>query len=244
MLAPDRYLAALRADGDALAYAAAGVLDRPVPCCPGWTGADLVGHVGEVHRRRGAVVRAGGTERPQPVAIDLPPRQALLGWYLAGLHDLVAVLTAVDPQQPTWSFATDQRAAFWQRRMAHETAIHRWDAQAAAGAPQPIAPADFAADGVDEVLTVFAAGQVTDEPYDGPPGTIHVHATDADGEWVVELAPPALTIRAGHERADAALRGPASDLDLVLWKRLPPDTVERFGDPALIDGFLAWIDHT
>ena len=50
------------------------------------------------------------------------------------LHELVATLDAVDPELPAWNFAPQaKKAAFWHRRMAHETAIHRWDAQMAGG---------------------------------------------------------------------------------------------------------------
>ena len=51
--------------------------------------------------------------------------------------------------------------AFWARRQAHETAVHRYDAQSAApgGPPAPAGAFDpaFAADGVDELIMGFAA---------------------------------------------------------------------------------------
>jgi uncharacterized protein (TIGR03083 family) len=241
---PEEYVGLLRSDGEALARAADGSLDRPVPSCPGWTVADLVTHTGQVHRARGiAVVRQADPTRRPAEDPTLPPRGALLSWYREGLAEMVEVLAAADPEQPAWSWAGDNRVGFWQRRMAHETAVHRWDAEAAVDAPFPIAPTAFAADGVAEVLDVHVASQVEDVPYDGPAGTVHVHATDADGEWIVQVAPGSYHVRQGHEHGDVALRGPASDLDLVLWKRLPPGTVEVYGDAGLLDAFLAWIDH-
>ena len=62
-----------------------------------------------------------------------------------------------------WSSIWPDTAAFWPRRMAHETSVHRVDAQQAAGAQLPIDTA-LATDGVDEFLMVhFAedAGELT-----------------------------------------------------------------------------------
>jgi uncharacterized protein (TIGR03083 family) len=241
---PEEYVGLLRADGEALAVAAAGALERAVPSCPGWTVADLVAHTGAVHRDKAAIVRHGGTERPPRDEMEAPGGAALLDWYREGLHDLVDLLGATDPEQPAWSWSGDTRVAFWQRRMAHETAIHRWDAQAAVRTPWPITPSAFAADGVAEVLDIWLEG-VDGAPYPGPDGTLHVHATDTAGEWLVTLAAGREPeVAAGHAKADAALRGPASDLDLVLWARVTSATVERFGDDRLLDAFLGWIDRS
>jgi uncharacterized protein (TIGR03083 family) len=241
---PEELVGLLRADGEALARAAEGALDRDVPSCPGWTVTDLVAHTGQVHRDKAKIVRRGGTERFARDEDPVPSAAALLDWYREGLADLADLLGSADPEQPAWSWAGDHRVAFWQRRMAHETAVHRWDAQLAIGSPWPIAPAEFAADGVAEVLDTHVPSQLEDGPYDGPAGSVHVHATDAAGEWLVRLAPPTLTVSGEHTGADVALRGNASDLDLVLWKRLPPDTVELFGQTTVLTGFLDWIDHS
>src|SRR5207342_611440 len=57
------YLAVLAAEATSLAAAAeeAG-LEAPVPTCPGWNVADLVLHVGEVHRWAAAVVASRATK--------------------------------------------------------------------------------------------------------------------------------------------------------------------------------------
>ena len=46
------------------------------------------------------------------------------------------------------------RAGFWARRQAQELAIHRWDAQTAAGEPRPIDRA-LAVDGIQEVFDIL-----------------------------------------------------------------------------------------
>ena len=66
---------------------------------------------------------------------------------------------------PTW--AGDRPGSFYPRRMAHETAVHRWDAVGGA-----IDPA-LAVDGIDEHLGLFAPLAPGDEPaearHDPPP---------------------------------------------------------------------------
>ena len=134
------HIAALRAEGPLLARAAerAGP-DAPVPACPGWRIRDLVRHVGNVHRwATGYVVE----QHPAPVGEltedemvrsgagdkDLP------GWFLDGHQRLVSALEQADPGMTCWTFlAAPSPLAFWARRQAHETAIHRVDAQLAEG---------------------------------------------------------------------------------------------------------------
>ena len=116
--------------------------------------------------------------------------------------------------------------------MSQETAVHRWDAQVAAGAAEPI-EAGLAVDGVDEFLEFFRAETTA------LTGTVHLHATDAEGEWLIALADGAITVERGHAKGDAAVRGAASDLLLLLWRRVPLDGLEVFGDAALARAFVA-----
>jgi uncharacterized protein (TIGR03083 family) len=88
-----------------------------------------------------------------------PPDGQLHDWYLSGLDALVSGLASADPGMPAWTFLpAPSPLAFWARRQAHETAIHRADAELAAGS-RPSYPAELAADGVDELLTGFTARQ-------------------------------------------------------------------------------------
>ena len=59
--------------------------------------------------------------------------------------------------------------AFWAPRQAHETAIHRADAESAA-ALLPECLADFAADGLDELIMGFGRRA---RPPRAPPQTSH-----------------------------------------------------------------------
>jgi len=240
MLTPDQYLSALSSDGEALAASAQRNLGASVPSCPGWTTADLVRHTGVVHRHKAEAIRCGGTAYPKDLAWVPAPAgaEALFAWYREGLADLLDVLDA-PPDQAAWSWAGDHRVAFWQRRMAQETLVHRWDAQAAVGQTTPLS-AELAADGVDEYLDVWLPR--AEQRDDTPSGTVHVHATDADGEWLVRLDEGTVVLTRAHARGDVALRGRAEDLLLVLWRRRPLDAVEVLGDRTLAEDLLAWPD--
>jgi uncharacterized protein (TIGR03083 family) len=239
----DFWLASLRADGPALHAAAAQAgPDAPVPSCPGWTMADLVEHVvGVLHFVRVLVPR-GVTDRPE--RFDHPPRPA---WpeALDGLQREIAAtmqaLDAVDPELPAWNWAPQaKKAGFWPRRMAHEVAVHRWDAQLAAGHAEPV-ETKLAADGVNEVLDSWLPAGRRKGPTDLH-GVVHLVATDASYEWFVRLRGAGVALLDTgtildtddhHPRASAT--GTASDLLLALWGRIGPETLNVTGNPRLFD---------
>jgi uncharacterized protein (TIGR03083 family) len=232
-----RFVEILDAEGQLLADAAerAGT-DAEVPTCPGWQVRDLVRHTGTVHRWATSHV-AERHLSPQPFG-GLPDLDgsALLTWFREGHRTLVDTLASAPHDLECWSFMpAPSPLAFWTRRQAHETAVHRVDAESALDtAPAPLAP-DFATDGIDELLIGFharAKSQVrTDEPR-----VLRVRATDRDDAvWTVRLSPepPAAertTDRTAKE-ADCEVTGPAAALYLALWNRQPFPGVS--GDPAL-----------
>lgn len=236
---PATYLDHLRADGAALGSAAGGALERPVPTCPEWDVAELVRHVGKGHRWFADIVRTRATEGHWRFPQAPAEGGVLLAWYDEGLAALVDVLKATDPDEPVWNWFDDTPAPalFWHRRVAQETSVHRWDAQFAVGDAQPF-DADLAVDGIDEHLSFIAFGLPV-KPVEGLSGSLHLHATDVEGEWSLKLAPDQLDHDRSHTKADAAVRGPASDLLLWLVNRQPPQSpvLEVFGDDAIID---AW----
>lgn len=169
----------------------------------------------------------------------------MLDWYDEGLPALIDVLTGADPGEPVWNWsASPATAGFWARRMALETAVHRVDGESAHGRAEPIDPV-LAADGIDEVFEVFVPRVLTQGPAPGLDGTLHLHVTDLGGgerdggEWLVRPAPNGAAVTHEHARADAAVRGPASELLLVLWGRRPPDAVDVHGDRTLLDRWAA-----
>jgi uncharacterized protein (TIGR03083 family) len=151
------FLACLAADyGDLRDAAAAVEPATAVPSCPGWTVSDLVFHVATVYLHKVTVMRTGEWPRdwPPPGLAAEPPLAALGRTY--GLLRAEFTARASSSPTPTW-YDPDQTVAFWIRRMAQETVIHRIDAELAAGLPVTPVPAALAVDGIDEVLKRFLA---------------------------------------------------------------------------------------
>ena len=229
------YLASLRRDGDLLLTAAASGLDRPVPTCPGWTCERLVAHIGRTHRWTAGWVATGESPDVEPA----PSGDAVVAWAHTGLDDLVAAIEALDPDALVDTWLDRQPALFWARRMAVETALHRVDAESAADAITPVAT-DLAVDAVDELFEVVLTFSGTGElPRTGQ--TIHLHATDPDlaevegeGEWLITVATEGLSVTHEHAKGDLAVRGPVSDLLLLLWNRGGTDGLQIFGDESIL----------
>lgn len=244
MSRPD-YAALLRADTALLLDVTDGRHDRPVPTCPGWTVERLVGHVGRVHRRAAAWLATGGGATGESGAtgssteIETPPAsEYLAGWVRRGLDDLLAAQGAVDPDRTVATWDGPRHSAFWVRRMAIETALHRVDGELAVGAVTPIDTA-LAVDGIDELFEVIVPHRGTGELHRGRE-TIHLHATDPDlgegvGEWLITLGADAVTVEHAHTKGDVAVRGSASDLLLLLWNRVDPAVFEVFGDRTILE---------
>ncbi|MBK6010168.1 maleylpyruvate isomerase family mycothiol-dependent enzyme [Streptomyces sp. MBT53] len=220
----DAFVRTLDREGGLLASAAeeAGVAAE-VPTCPEWRVRDLLRHTGMVHRWATAFVAEGYAEyHPDGGLPDLDGAD-LVAWFRDGHRSLVDALAAAPPDVECWHFLpAPSPLAFWARRQAHETTVHRLDAEAArGGVAGEIAP-DFAADGIDELLRGFHArrkSRVRSEE----PRVLRVRATDTDSAvWTVRLSqePPAAE-RDDTGDADCELAGPAGQLYRALWNRGP-----------------------
>lgn len=230
MLDTGAHLSALAADSQAVADLAEDRMELKVPTCPDWTVADLLGHLGGVYSWVWLVVRADG-EKPDK-GRDVAPEDpaGMVQWFRQQRAAALSALESKEPGEPAWSFVGRRDVGWWRRRQALETAIHLHDVQDAAGMSEAMDP-QLAADGVDEILTEFLPGYLSRRPVAGLEGTFHVHCTDVDGEWAVDFSAPSLEVRREHAKADTAVRGPASDLFLWLWNRVPLDCpgLEVFG---------------
>ena len=148
------YQQALRSDGEAIAAAGRRDLNAAVPSCPGWTVHKLLAHVGRVYRSVGRHVAERAVEMIPADEIPRPPEgDAIVEWFEEGHRFVQDALDGADPGEAVWSWAGQNTMAFYFRRMAHETAVHRWDAEAAFGEPSPIG-SDLGADGVSEMFEV------------------------------------------------------------------------------------------
>jgi hypothetical protein len=143
------------------------------------------------------------------------------------------VLRTTALETPAWNWAahTPQVAAFWPRRMALETAVHRWDAESAHREATGF-DVDIAVDGIDEMLTVM--GPSEPEP-DIPPGTVLVRTTDVEASWGLRLAPGSFDVLpVAPDDADAVVEGNATSLLLALWGRIPASELTTSGDEELV----------
>lgn len=236
---PAELLEAVASEGRLLAEVADGHLDRAVPSCPEWDVAELIGHQGRIYGWAAEVVKAGGEQPPGRGPEAPADRSERLDWFRSEHAKLLDELQSRQPSDPAWTFtpAAPREVRWWIRRQALESAVHRFDAQLAAGPTTPVDP-PLALEGIEEFLTEFLPGGLARRPVDGVKGTFHVHATDAEGEWYMDLdaKEPA---RHEHAKADTAVRGPASGLYLWLWNRQTPEAagLEIFGDGAVVE---AW----
>ncbi len=237
MMTPEAdLLTVAAADGQDLLTAAEGDWARPVPDCPGWTAADLVGHMGAILGWMAKIVTTGQAVPRRDRETPPAGQEALTAWYATHLAKTIAVLTAAPPESPVWTFSCvgDHRAGWWRRRLAVELAIHRWDAQHAAvpGTGPTVAPVDgnVAAAGIEEFVTEFLPGLLSQPGIAGLTGLVHLHATDGTSQWWVSLDDKDRAVAvAGHRKADTAIRATRSDLLLWLTNRQPPTVLEIAG---------------
>lgn len=242
----DFYLRSIESDAATMLGIGRSVpLDTAVPSCPGWTLRDLFVHTGTVHRHKTEVVRGGWLDERPPDA-DGPNGRDVLEWFIEGVEEMVDLFESVDLSGPSWTWCDHQHpSAWWVRRMAHETAIHRADAELTAG-HVPTLEAELALDGVDEILDELMVG--------GPgwgtvtPGDRIVALAAGDRRWTLRTAtfvgtsPSSGTdyeletlVHDPSATPQATITAGAAQLDLWLWGRgdLPGASVT--GDAALAD---------
>lgn len=233
-----QYTEIVEREGTRLLEAASEDLDAAVPACPDWDVANVVGHVGQVHGWIAATVAACSTDRPTHPFPEVPAREQLLDWGQARLDELLASFRAMRPGTPCWNWGPGDTVDFFPRRMAHETIVHRHDVEAAVGAVTAI-DSDVAADGVDELVHVgMQRSSNPKKEFTYPAGSLHLHRTDGEGEWLLRVEDGALVATREHAKGDVAVRGSGSDLLLYLWGRGGSD-LEIFGDSELAAAWAA-----
>ncbi len=234
------YLGHVGADGARALAAGREQLDAPVPSCPAWTVAELLAHVGRVHRWVEEMVRTGATRRGR--FPDPPPPEQLPDWYEEGLALLTGTLEQVDPDDMVWNWMAlaPAPARFWPRRMAHETAVHRWDAENAVADPRPF-DQELALDGIEEYLDIVSFVLEKEAPVHTLSGTLGLQATDTSFARTLTLSPTNIGRAHGLDPPQATVR--ASTSDLLLWmcgrRAVGQGTVEVVGDPSVPERWSA-----
>jgi uncharacterized protein (TIGR03083 family) len=236
------HIAAIGQEGRRIVAAAgAGRLDDPVPTCPGWTVRELVQHLGRTHLWAAAHVEQArptllSEEEQEAVWGDMPADPDVLDWYAGTNARLVAALEAAPADLDCWSFLpAPSPLAFWARRQAHEAAIHRADAEFAAGRPFTVSDR-FALDGIDELLLGFFS-RARSRLRSDQPRSLAVIAEGPDGteSWLLRIGAEGARGERGAGPADCTVRGPADRTYLALWNRAPLTELAVSGDGALLD---------
>ncbi len=234
------YIAALKKEGAALAAAAelAGPTAQ-VPTCPGWQVEDLLRHIGYVHRWACRFVTDGleqaATKHTEHEVLRLgPPRESLVDWYREGLDNLARALGRAAPDLQCWTFlAAPSPLLFWARRQGHETAIHRVDAQVAAGVTPAAFDPEFASDGIEELLFGFLSRRKPETANLEP--LVVLTATDAVESWRLARAGRAFVTSRSSDAAPCQVQGAAADLYLTLWNRPTAGPLRSQGDSSWLD---------
>ncbi|GAA2612460.1 maleylpyruvate isomerase family mycothiol-dependent enzyme [Actinomadura fulvescens] len=217
-----------------------------IPTCPEWSLRELVEHVGQAQRWAAALVEQRAAE-PVPLepvigldAGDWPE------WLRAQAERLTTAVQGCDVE--VWTFLGPRPAAFWLRRMLHDTSVHHADAALALGRPYEPAP-DLAADAICEGLDLLSSPQAevlnpNFKALCGGGEALALRAAEAgiDG-WVITRTPTGVTWERGNGAANVVVSGGVTDLLLVITRRLPPDDlrVEVIGERPLLDH---WLEHT
>lgn len=199
--------------------------DGRVPWSDRWTVRSVARHVAGSHRAVALIL----SERPTADferAAALPRVEAnepeFPDWFADTTRQLLTQCRSVPPTSLCWAPhpLIDGTAAYWTRRIAYDTLVHRWDAEAGAGIAGPAMEPDIAADAVDEVLDVGLRVMRAMASSPAGPG-IRLVGTDVDQAWHLDIAERGrLTIQAEPFDVAVTLRGTAEALLLWLWGRI------------------------
>jgi uncharacterized protein (TIGR03083 family) len=232
-------VSALRREGEGIVAAAGMGLDEDVPACEGWQVGRLVRHISRIYLYVAGVVNSRATEEPGRAVVPDGEPVAVLS---DALDDVVAALSDIDADTPVWNWSDDapDLGLFWARRMAHESSVHRFDAQAAHGVMQPI-DAELASDGIDELIEMVAPRIYRRDGVSGPTGTVALQSTD-EGSWCLDLEPRSLSRLDVLSAPAVTVRGTSSALLLASYSRVPWTSLEVTGDADLLTAWSATMD--
>jgi uncharacterized protein (TIGR03083 family) len=223
---PPEYARLLKQEGERfIAVSTEADPHVPIPSCPGWKLADLIKHVGGLHRWAEAHVRLLSPRRiaGKDLELDVPEdRAGYPDWLRAGLQRLIDATTIADPDAELWAWGADKRARFWPRRMLFETVIHTIDAELALSHHPDVAP-EVACDGIDEFLdnlphAVYFAPKV--DELRGSGEVVRLSSTDRDTVWTIQLEGDGF--RWDHEAGtdpDVTVAASASELLMFVYGR-------------------------
>ncbi len=234
-----------------------------VPSCPDWSAADLLWHMTTVQWFWATAV----IDRPEEVDESQEPERPaayddLLNDFDKWSSSLVNALEGVDKAQQAWTWSgdpADHTIGFILRRQAHEALIHRLDAELAAGVASDM-PAELAADGAHEVLSVMYGGCPPWGSWAPLPHYARIDCTDTgqeiwvqlglfsgtkpdDGEQIVDEVDLHVVQAPDDLEPDVVVDGTAAALDAWLWHRADDSELSVAGDREVLERFLTVLKH-
>ncbi|HSZ37212.1 MAG TPA: maleylpyruvate isomerase family mycothiol-dependent enzyme [Acidimicrobiales bacterium] len=216
---------------------AAADLDARVPTTPKWSVRDLAHHIGTLQWSWSENVRAKNpAQRSEGSLSTLPHDNDLVAWLGWCTYSLLGALRDAGPESPCWAWwgdSTPHTAGAVARHQAQEVAVHRWDAERAVGSPGPLPP-ELATDGVPEFIEVMLGSDIA-----ALRGAVALHASDTERIWTVGADS---SVAGAAPTRTAELTATASDLVLMLYRRLPVPDADVDGDPMLVASLLALAD--
>ncbi len=214
----------LRETGDATATASCADIR--------WTVAELVAHLGAVHRWAAANSR----EAKRHPRINVPNLDvSLTEWYSTSRDVLLETFDELEPAAVAYTLSKqDRTVSFWYRRQLFETLVHLWDLRSASdplAPPPPEVDAATHADGVSELFDVFLPRTTAPAPLGGG---LELVASDTGDRWTFGND----WQRDGGHELTANVTGPAGELLLWVWNRARGrEVVALGGDLAVIERF-------
>lgn len=228
--------------------------DQPVPACPGWTAADLAGHVtigmaawycynistpAEQWTPEGLMARFAAISDDYSTNIDE---------FESGAADFLSLASAIDLDAPAWSFGGTEPAGWWLRRAATELTVHLTDAAGVHGRHSSTTPARHA-EAIDELTTeLFPRLQAVrstmnallsgDSPVPAPPDRpVSLVTDDTDRVWTLTRSDDgtACATRSAVDAPGAVGRGSSADVLAWLFGRPMTRPLAVEGDASLLD---------
>ncbi len=114
-------------------------LSASLPHIEGRTVHNVIGHTGWICRYVDLCLAATPDDPPARASVPEPPAGAdVFAWFNEARTIIGQRVDSIDPASMHPSWAGPWTSAQWVRRLANEASMHRWDAYAAVGSPEPI----------------------------------------------------------------------------------------------------------
>jgi uncharacterized protein (TIGR03083 family) len=215
----------------------------PIATCAPWTTTELIVHLGQVYAMINDTITQRATAPLRPGPDSVAPTgdtslSELLSWFRERQHTLLHTLSATDPNLEVWTWGQPPTVAFYIRRVTHETLVHLFDLDPQRGAPSLHIDRSIFCDGIDEYFEVVLPRTLQRLQKPLPQGSLHLHCTDGDGEWLVTIEHDTIVLTHEHAKATVAWRGSAANLFLTCWGRTHLD-LEVLGDQEISDQWIA-----